>query len=290
MPEPVRQPFLVCGLPKSGTTFLQRTLNLHPQISCPSEQAFKLLGSLIKQSLKEYEKFLKVVDRRTGGQGASAYGVSIENEMLAAAIATLSKSFAKGRPIHGLNDNFVFLQVARFDNILGHPKIIGIIRNPVDVGLSNWRHSRRLAREEPEHAAGHLSMLGKARSAEDYVGGTLGNYRARVDEFLTYAATHPNVLAVQYEHLVAAKAVALSRILEFLGADRDSEVIALLVAQSSREAMASGSAAPGFFGLTTNDPDKASVSREFRRAALEAAISPRMKEFGYDIAALMLGN
>jgi hypothetical protein len=292
MTEPAAgTPFLVCGLPKSGTTFLQRTLNLHPRISCPSEQTFSSLASLIEQLLTHYAGALETLDRRTGGQGATPYGATVKNDMLVAAIATLSKSFARGRPIHGLNDNSVFTATERFDNLLGHPKIVGIVRNPVDVGLSAWRHNRRLAREEPAMARAHLALLDNpGNTVEGYIEKVAPRHRQRVDAFLEFAEGRRNVLVLRYEQLAADKAVELKRILAFLGAGASDDEIAAIVAGSSREAMAANSNVPAFFGLDANDPDRATVSPEFRRVMLDASMSPRMKQIGYDVASLMVGH
>lgn len=286
-----RPPFLVCGLPKSGTTFLQRTLDLHPQVSCPSEQSFINLNQILRQALEHYAAVLEPVDRRTGGQGASRYGATINNDMLRAAIVTLSKSFARGRPIHGLNDNSVFEAAERYANLLGNPRIIGIVRNPVDQSLSAWRHSRRLAREEPKLADRHLAIIANPKgTVEGYVEKVLPIYCRTVEGFIEYAATHPNVMVVRYEQLVAAKKPELARLLAFLDAEVTDDILERMAASSSREAMASSSKNPEFFGLAANDPDRAAVSREFRRAVLEAAISPRMREIGYDVPTLMIGH
>jgi hypothetical protein len=284
-------PFLVCGLPKSGTTFLQRTLDLHPQISCPSEQSFLNLGRILQQALQNYAQILETYDRRTGGQGASRYGATIENDMLRSTIVALSKSFARGRPIHGLNDNGVFIEIERYINLLGSPKIVGIIRNPVDVGLSVWRHSRRLAREEPGLAHKHLAIIENPKqTVEGMIELMLPSYRASVERFLELAATRPNLHVVSYEQLVATKEPELKRLLRFLGADSDDGVLARMIDLSSREAMAASSRNPEFFGLKGDDPDRVGVSRDFRRAALEAAMSPRMQAIGYDVSALMVGH
>jgi hypothetical protein len=284
-------PFLVTGLPKSGTTFLQRLLNLHPGISCPSEQSFAGLASVVEEMLRQYRAGLQLIDRRTGGQGASEYGATVRDEMLRAAIATLSKSFARGRPIHGLNDNSVFDEIERYDNLLGHPKVVAIVRNPVDVGLSAWRHFRRLAREEPRMARTHLGLLDNPKnSIEGYIEKIAPLHGRQVDAFLAYAAGRPNMLVVRYEQLVAAKESEVPRLLEFLGASRSEDVIARMVAGSSRQAMASGSKVPAFFGLDPNDPDRAAVSTDFRRATLEAAMTPRLARIGYDVPSLMVGH
>jgi len=284
-------PFLVCGLPKSGTTFLQRTLNLHPEISCPSEQSFDALASIIEQMLAHYAGVLETMDRRTGGQGASQYGATIRDEILRSTIGTLSKSFARGRPIHGLNDNSIFTAIERFDNLLGHPRIVAIVRNPVDVGLSEWRHNKRLAREEPRMARAHFPAIDDpSLTVERYLEKRLPSYLRKVDAFLAFADGRGNVMVVRYEQLVANKAFELGRMLDFLGAGHTADMIAGMVAGSSRKAMASASRVPAFFGLDADDPDRATVSREFRRAMLDASMSPRMKHIGYDVASLMVGH
>ncbi len=291
MTAPQTEPFLVCGLPKTGTTFLQRLLDLHPQISCPSEQSLASLRDLIRPFLEHYAGVLKMVDRRTGGQGASRYGTTIENDMLRSTVTTLSKSFARGRPIHGLNDNDVFQLLDFYGNLFAGSKIIGILRNPVDHGLSIWRHSRRLAREEPSMAKEHLSLLANPKnSVEGYIESAYPGLRMAADLFLDRAEKRGNVLVVLYEQLVTDKRKQITRIVEFLGGQLDDAILSRMTELSSREAMASTSKNPGFFGLDKGDPDRAEVSREFRSAILEAAISPRMRAAGYDVSTLMLGH
>ena len=63
------QIFFCFGPPKSGTTFLQRTLNLHPDISCSSEHQFDFLLNQFQKVLEQYDHLRKVIDTRTGGQG-----------------------------------------------------------------------------------------------------------------------------------------------------------------------------------------------------------------------------
>ena len=292
MAEPVSSTlFLATGLPKSGTTFLQRLLGLHPQISCPSEQVFDVWHQILGEALRHYAGILQTMDRRTGGQGASPYGATIENDMLVATLSTLAKSFARGRPIHGLNDNTVFGRPQRYDNLFGHPKIVGILRNPVDVALSGWRHNRRLAREEPANARNHLALLDNPKgTVEGYIERMVRGYNKTVEAFLVYAGGRPNFHIVRYEALVDDKPAEVKRLLSFLGADASDGAVSAIVAASSREAMAATSKNPAFFGLDAKDTDRVNVSPAFRRAILESAITPRMRAIGYDVAALMAGH
>lgn len=291
MTDPAALPlFLVCGFPKSGTTFLQRLLSLHPEISCPSEQRFPALQEVIDKFLPYYREVMEIYDRRTGGQGAPEYGALIENEMLRAMVGVLARSFARGRPIVGLNDNSVFGEAMFYDNLFGHPKIVGIIRNPVDVGLSTWRHSRRLAKEEPANAARHLAIIdSQEKTVEGFIKRLAPWHRTVVEKFLEYAATRPNIAVVRYEALVASKEEELKRIFGFLGASHDDATVDRVAALSSRAAMAAASTVPAFFGLDPSEP-RPTVSREFRRAILETALTPRMRAIGYELPALMLGH
>ena len=64
-----KPPFFCSGTPKSGTTFLQRMLDAHPEISCPSEQGTSEIAKNLRAFYVGYNDMLKIRDRRTGGQG-----------------------------------------------------------------------------------------------------------------------------------------------------------------------------------------------------------------------------
>jgi len=51
--------FLVFGIPKCGATFLQRRLNMHPEVSSPSEQTFSPLLAGLTVVLDQYRSTLR---------------------------------------------------------------------------------------------------------------------------------------------------------------------------------------------------------------------------------------
>jgi hypothetical protein len=279
--------FLCFGLPKSGTTFLQRTLNLHPQVSCPSEHQLVRLSGQLDQLLADYSNTLTVVDRRTGGQGATIPDRNVSLEILRATILILSRSAAAGKPIHGLNDNAIFSSVSFADSLLNQPKMITIIRNPVDLAVSAWRHNHRLAREEPQQAAAHLELLNNpAGTLDGYVLSRTGAYNSNVARFLDYAQDRPNILVVRYEQLVSNKKPELVRLFRFLGADTSDELIDRIVASSSPDEMARGSAHPEFFGVSATGREGMKVSRTVRERALEESRAV-LERLGYKLSDLM---
>ncbi len=187
--------FLCFGYPKSGTTFLQRMLDLHPQVSCPAEQSFSTLARCIDNDARAYNEALKITDRRTGGQGAPVWGKNTSDRVFAAIINALAKDFSKGKPIYGLNDNGVVQRPKFYDEILGRPRMIAIFRNPVDQALSAWRHNTRLAREEPHMAAVHLGALkNPENTVEGYVMRLSGEFVGWVNRYFSYAGDRSNFL------------------------------------------------------------------------------------------------
>jgi hypothetical protein len=278
--------FLCFGLPKSGTTFLQRMLNMHPEVSCPSEHNLVQLSAQIDQLLEDYGKTLTVIDRRTGGQGATLPDQNVSLDILRAAIHSLSRSAAAGKPIHGLNDNAIFSSVSFADLLLQQPKMIAIVRNPVDLAVSAWRHNQRLAREEPQLAAAHLGLLRNPDGTlEGYVLARAGSYNGNVLRFLDYAENRPNILVVRYEDLVGNKKAELLRLLTFLGAGTSDAIVDQIVGNSSPVKMARISARPAFFGVGDTDKDDMKVSATVRMQALEQSRAV-LDRLGYSISEL----
>ena len=274
------------GYPKSGTTFLQRMLDMHPQVSCPAEQSFTTLARLVDNDSRVYNDTLKVIDRRTGGQGAPLWSKHTSDYVFAAIVRALADDFARGRPIRGLNDNHVFQQPKYYDELLGHPRMIAIFRNPVDRALSSWRHNSRLAREEPKMAAVHLEVLANPeRTLEGFVLKCAAEFVGYVNRYLSYVGKRSNFLSVRYEDLVARKKSELRSIFDFLGADVSDGILDAIVEGSSKEKMASRSARPEFFGLDRDRRNEVAVGRETREKALAIA-APALERLGYDVEAL----
>ena len=67
-----QQIIFFCGGPaKSGTTFLQRILNFHSDIGCPSEHSLQILFNLFMNTHKKYNEALSLIGSRIGDEAAS---------------------------------------------------------------------------------------------------------------------------------------------------------------------------------------------------------------------------
>ncbi len=136
-----KQLFFCFGTPKSGTTYLQRVLNLHPEISCPSEHQFDFLNKKFSELLKQYDNVIKLVDHRTGGQGTSSLEHVICPELFRFTVQNMIWESAKGKKIAGANDNSIITRIETYNTLFNSPKLIAIFRNPIDTAISAWHHN-----------------------------------------------------------------------------------------------------------------------------------------------------
>lgn len=275
--------FFAVGSPKSGTTFLQRMLNMHPQVSCPSEQQVEMLRFGLGELLDNYQLVVNKVDESTGGQGAPRIRLGTRSRIFRDVVLRLSIDFAGDKPIHGLNENLaVFKDLPRFNEQFKQPLIVLLFRNPIDLATSVWRHNHRMARAEPENAKHHLSLLQNPRgSLEGFVEYIVDVYARRVASIIDYIDGRDNILTVRYEVLVQEKVRELARIFEFLGADTGEAVIADIVAASSKEAMAKASKTPAFFGVGAHAEPPVKLAEDFRREMLDRWLTPKVEAIGY---------
>jgi len=274
--------FFAVGSPKSGTTFLQRMLNMHPEVSCPSEQQIRMLRAAIDEVFDSYQEVLQRVDDSTGGQGAPKLRLGTRSRAFRDVVLRLSIDFARGKPIHGLNDNEPFQELPRYDEQFDHPRIVVILRDPVDIAVSAWRHSHRLARLYPDKAKMHMSVLQNPKgSLEGFVEKVVHGYRNLASKAVDYAAERDNIALVRYEALVADTAAELTRVLSFLGADTDPGIVDGIAKASSKEAMATASTSPGFFGVGKDAEPPVRLPDDFRQSMRERWLSPQLEEIGY---------
>ena len=119
MPE--KSTFFCFGPPKSGTTLLQRCLDLHPMISCPSEHHFDFLHERFGSLFQEYNRGLDVTDLRTGGQGASHVLQSTVTKIFRAAIHEILCQSAKDK--YGSYDKWILMLADQFNLSADHYRL-----------------------------------------------------------------------------------------------------------------------------------------------------------------------
>lgn len=254
---------------------------MHPDVSCPSEQSFDSIIRNIERFGTQYNKTLQEVDRATGGLGAPKIDTKLARTIIRDTILNLSRGFADGKPVHGLNDNTVFFRLKFYDELFARPPLICIVRNPVDRAISTWKHNHRRAREKKETAARHLRLLENPEGTlEGYIKLQVTRFQKIADQFCDYAEGRTNILTVRYESLVEDKKNELRRLFSFLNVDSSPAVLESIAGLSTRERMAAQSTNPAFYGLGEDGVAIREPSSEFRTELLRLC-SRQLQRLGY---------
>ena len=150
--------FFCGGLPKSGTTLLQRILDLHPEVSCNSEDNLELLAQNFQDLHKKYNRSLSLFASRTGAEKHK----EVDREVFIKNFYYLIKDIAINRndkvKLIGISDNnFLLKNLVNLSKIFINSKTIIIFRNPIDIALSAWDHNHRLF--EKEKFDEHLNIM-----------------------------------------------------------------------------------------------------------------------------------
>ena len=137
--------FFCGGPPKSGTTFLQRILDSHPDIGCSSEDDLqKLLNSFIELH-ESYNHKLLVVGQRIGAKNVPLVESKVFENLFFKLISDISSNRNQGKKIIGISDNdFLLNNLIQTLKFYIHSKVIIIFRNPIDTALSAWDSNHRL--------------------------------------------------------------------------------------------------------------------------------------------------
>ena len=240
--------FFVLGLPKSGTTWVQKALDAHPQLVCRGEGKFMAFRKELSKAAAKYSNHI-------AGYQKKVFGEEFFPPMPRAEFDRLYRCFIEGRligdgappgvqrignkdPEHGpvLSDLAQHVPGAAF---------IHVIRDPRDVAVSTWHHMRRV---EPGfvETIGDFEALARQIVAEwrAYVRGVR---RVNAEKVLEY-------MEIRYEDLHTDPTANLSELYSFLGVAAAPSVVEAALERASFE-RASGGRARG-------EPDTLSFYRK----------------------------
>ncbi len=272
--------FFCSGMPKSGTTFLQRMLDMHPEVSCPPEHQFRSLSMKIRLALKEYDEILGTIDERLGGTGLEPHAGTLHPRLLKEAVLTMIWRSAGSKRIAGANDNISIMERFGFYNrLFGQPRFIIIFRNPIDIALSSWHANQALAEEFDDEK--HLDLMRQHGDFDDWVRYITKAYGARTRQLIAVRQASRKIYFVRYEDLVLEKKAQLAPLFRFLGAFVDGSILDRIVEQSDFTAMREASTRKSFFrsGSLAMGGDEVSASL---RAELRD-LAPEAEQLGYDL-------
>jgi len=261
--------FLCFGLPKSGTTFLQRILDAHPDVSCPSEQDFDYLRGRLQDCFSDYNGILDLKNRRTGGQPLRAVQTQDFPQIFGDALKAVIRALAGGKSIAGANDNGVVVNLPFYFQVLGRPKMICIFRHPLDRAVSAWHHNLRLS--EAENDPKHRAVLLEAGGFDGWVLQAARIFDLHVKDFSAFGAQTGKTLTVRYEDLVDDRRGQMEKVFDFLGADTAGSIMDSIVRETGLERMREDSGDPAFFRKGTHGYWRDEVAAETADHALRIA-------------------
>ena len=231
------QPFFVAGAPKSGTTWLGKLLDAHPEISCRGEACVHAFTKPLIQISNDYNALL---ERRAGAVSESnifppmtegdvhsmmRHFIELRLQVIAGSGKSALKFVGEKDPNHG--PNFPILR-----NLFPDAKHLHIIRDGRAVAVSAWHHNQRSLKPGQQGPSFDAFLDDTARMWGDLIRHTLK----------AVPALGSNYLEIRYEVLAADPAGGFRRILDHLGADSSEAVVRACVEAASFEKLSKGRA------------------------------------------------
>nr|WP_165909481.1 sulfotransferase [Shinella sp. JR1-6] len=242
--------FFVCGAPKSGTTWLQRSLNSHPSIICKGEGHFieKLLLPMATV-FRDYNTRLKLVSKEV--YNGNPYYNNISNsdffEFCHQVIMKMMLSNEeKSADAFGDKTPRYYEYIDNIKHIYPNGKIICILRDPRDLVVSKLYHAKR---------SGVKDVLNKGSENRIFQIKLTINQFVNCFEKITSAINKytSDVYVTYYEELLGNNAEEIKKILEFIGVHTSKEIINDIVYSNS------------FQSFTNRNPGEMDINSFYRK-------------------------
>jgi len=277
-----KQIFFVCGAPKSGTTWLQRVLDAHPQLQCSGEGHFiERFTVPLAKVMREYAAHMDLVAGRVY-EGKPYYPPVGQADLDRIARGFILERLMARRP--GPEVRWIGDKTPRYTNhlpallrIFPQARFINIVRDPRDVAMARMHQARRagigerVAEDSPER-------IGFIRD-----GGL--DWANCVSPIGPFAAANPGLLHnLKYEEMIADPAGEARKLFRFLGVRDQEGVVADVVRQTSFEAMTGrkpGEEHPTSFLRKGVAGDWVGRLEPEALRALDEACGGLMREYGY---------
>lgn len=230
-----RKFFFVCGAPKSGTTWLQRVLDAHPQIQCSGEGHFiDRFSAPLARVLRGYAEHMTLVADRVY-EGGAYYPPLVQADLdriVRTFIIERLMTRNPGPEIGWIGDKTprYTARLAALLRLFPDARFLNIIRDPRDVAIARMHQARR-AGEGKRVAEGTAERIQFIRDGGTDWAGCV----APVDAFV---AERPGLVhTIRYEDMIADPAGEAGKAFAFLGARHDDALVAGVAAATSFEAM-----------------------------------------------------
>jgi hypothetical protein len=214
--------FFIIGTMKSGTTWLQKALDGHPDICCNGEShLFNLLAPNISKLLTNHNKIIRAKNNMLYQKDIGyPYFINIHGKYLfISAICMLfdAQMGDKEYKIIGEKTPDNIRHLSLISSIFPNAKFVHIIRDGRDGAISGWYH---IYRDTPDWAKKtHPKLI-------NYVETYAKIWAKGAQLALSFAKKHPErCFETKYEEFHENKDIIIKDILKFLGAETSPDTI-----------------------------------------------------------------
>jgi hypothetical protein len=226
--------FFVCGAPKSGTTWLQRVLDAHPEVCCSGEGHFMERFSVpLAKVIRDYNEQVAVVARNV--YEGKPYYEPVDQTSFDAVVRSfiIQRMVARsaGSQVRWIGDKTprYTRHLTQLHRLFPNGKFVNIVRDPRDVAMSRLHHALRSKRNYLANLSAPESLQFLREGADDWV--------RSVQPVFEFETANPGCLInVRYETMIEQPAAEARKVFGFLGVSTADDVIAEVVRTTSFEA------------------------------------------------------
>jgi hypothetical protein len=210
--------YLITGMAKSGTTWVQRICRAHPNMHCRTEDQFTKFWARITNITKDYNHLVDVRDRQRDRQGVEPLDGRDSLKLFYAMIRIALDKAPRDVDWSGIKD--LTLSAHGFLRFLPNARVINVIRDPRDIAISGRAHSRRIDRTNDQS----LNEL-----TDNYVSTAAGHWLKQQALVESVRRDFPNrTHDIRYEDLINDFAPTVASLMRFFGTAHDPATIETL--------------------------------------------------------------
>ena len=222
--------FFVCGSPKSGTTWLQRILDAHPEICCSGEGHFIERFSIpVAGVVNAYNRTL-AVEASQVYEGRPYYdevGQAEFDEVVRGFILKRLCARADGQTRWVGDKTPIYTRhLDQLHRLFPQARILHIVRDPRDVAVSRMGHTHRVGLKD--------SLTPGAEQHRQTLEAAVRYWIEAVTAVDAFAAAHPGLVhELRYRDLYDDPIGEIERLFRFLGAPADRILVERVAAATS---------------------------------------------------------